>query len=377
MELESTIRQLASESKVSESLSKHVFVLSEILEQLCLDRSKPDFLALLGNAPIQIKNALDHGQVSELDAFLNGLQNLSTGEIKEFMRLYTTYFHLVNSLEQHEISRINRKREFAETPDTPRNESILEAVHVMKKQGYSFAEVMDVFEHMDIQPTITAHPTEARRRSILTKQHEISEMVSKLGTEELTSDEERHLRKEILNQLKLLLLTDEVRAERMSVEDEVENGLYFFTHTIWDSIPRLYKDIRLALETYYPEAYAKHSYALPIVLRYRSWIGSDRDGNPNVTSSVTWKTLIEQRKTVLQLYLKKLDHLRRYLSISYKEATISDALRGYLRKEEVDNPLSDLYDRRYQREPYRRKITHIMQHLNVQMHALNSQRVIS
>ena len=174
MELESTIRQLASESKVSESLSKHVFVLSEILEQLCLDRSKPDFLALLGNAPIQIKNALDHGQVSELDAFLNGLQNLSTGEIKEFMRLYTTYFHLVNSLEQHEISRINRKREFAETPDIPRNESILEAVYAMKKQGYSYAEVMDVFDHMDIQPTITAHPTEARRRSILTKQHEIS-----------------------------------------------------------------------------------------------------------------------------------------------------------------------------------------------------------
>ena len=93
--------------------------------------------------------------------------------------------------------------------------------------------------------------------------------------------------------------------------------------------------MRLALETYYPEAYPNHSRALPIVLRYRSWIGSDRDGNPNVTSSVTWKTLIEQRKTVLQLYLKKLDHLRRYLSISYKEATISDALRESLRKEEV------------------------------------------
>ena len=125
--------------------------------------------------------------------------------------------------------------------------------------------------------------------------------------------------------------------------------------------------MRLALETYYPEAYPNHSRALPIVLRYRSWIGSDRDGNPNVTSSVTWKTLIEQRKTVLQLYLKKLDHLRRYLSISYKEATISDALRESLRKEESDNPLSDLYERRYQREPYRRKITHIMQCLKIQL----------
>ena len=170
-------------------------------------------------------------------------------------------------------------------------------------------------------------------------------MVSKLGTEELTADEERYLRKEILNQLKLLLLTDEVRAERMSVEDEVENGLYFFTHTIWDAIPRLYKDMRLALETYYPEAYAHHAPELPIVLRYRSWIGSDRDGNPNVTSSVTWKTLIEQRKTVIQLYLKKLDHLRRYLSISYKEATISDALRDSLRLEEFTSPSKGSFEK--------------------------------
>jgi phosphoenolpyruvate carboxylase len=252
MQLESTVRQLAAESKVSESLCKHVAALSEILEQLSLDRNNPELLAFIGNAPIRLKKALDQGNDEELSTFVQELGQLSSKDLKEFLRIYTTYFHLVNSLEQHEISLINRKREFAETPDTPRNESILEAVHVMKKQGYSFEEVLDVFNHMDIQPTITAHPTEARRRSVLTKQHEISEMVSKLGTDELTSDEERHLRKEILNQLKLLLLTDEVRAERMSVEDEVENGLYFFTHTIWDAIPRLYKDIRLAMETYYP-----------------------------------------------------------------------------------------------------------------------------
>lgn len=371
MQLESTVRQLAAESKVSESLCKHVAALSEILEQLSLDRNNPELLSFIGNAPIRLKKALDQGNDEELSTFVQELGQLSSKDLKEFLRIYTTYFHLVNSLEQHEISLINRKREFAETPDTPRNESILEAVHVMKKQGYSFEEVLDVFNHMDIQPTITAHPTEARRRSVLTKQHEISEMVSKLGTDELTSDEERHLRKEILNQLKLLLLTDEVRAERMSVEDEVENGLYFFTHTIWDAIPRLYKDIRLAMETYYPMAYELYEGELPIVLKYRSWIGSDRDGNPNVTSSVTWKTLIEQRKTVLEVYLKKLDHLRRYLSISYKETGISSELKESLKNEEIDNPLSELYERRYQREPYRRKITHIMQNISAQLHALN------
>lgn len=90
---------------------------------------------------------------------------------------------------------------------------------------------------MDIQPTITAHPTEARRRSVLTKQHEISTMIADVGSNSHTEDEKRHLKREIFNQMKLLLMTDEVRAERMSVEDEVENGLFFFTHTIWDVVP--------------------------------------------------------------------------------------------------------------------------------------------
>ena len=236
--------------------------------------------------------------------------------------MYTTFFHLVNSLEQHEISRVNREREFQETKEKPRNESIAEAVFNMKEAGYTFEEALDIFRQMDIQPTITAHPTEARRRSVLTKQHEITEKINALGTQELTADEIRIVKKNIRNQLNLLLMTDEVRAERMSVEDEVENGLYFFTHTIWGAIPSLYQDIRLALETYYNQ-----SADLPTVLRYRSWIGSDRDGNPNVTSSVTWKTILEQRRTVLVLYMKELNQLRRYLSVSYKQTDISKELK--------------------------------------------------
>ena len=236
----------------------------------------------------------------------------------------------------------------------------------MKQAGYTLEEAIGVFETIDIQPTITAHPTEARRRSILTKQQEISYMVAQVGNDSLTNDEIRFIKKEILNQLKLLIMTDEVRAERMSVEDEVENGLFFFTHTIWDVVPTLYNDIRLALETYYGEAGD-----IPIVLKYRSWIGSDRDGNPNVTSSVTWRTVIEQRKTAFKIYLRKLDHLRRYLTVSYKETTISDGLRASLRDEETANPLSELYERRYQTEPYRRKLTHIMQHIQQQVDALS------
>lgn len=369
MPWKSTIHQLAQESKISENLATRISTLTEILEVLSKERSGESFVEMLAEFPLKSREALDGGDAKVLNELQAQIAELPGDTIKEFLRIYTTFFHLINSLEQHEISRINRKREFEETIDTPRNESILEAVYNMKQAGYTLEEAIQVFETMDIQPTITAHPTEARRRSVLSKQHEISKMIAEVGSTSHTEDENKFLKKEILNQMRLLLMTDEVRAERMSVEDEVENGLFFFTHTIWDVVPTLYRDIRNALETYYGEAGE-----IPIVLKYRSWIGSDRDGNPNVTSSVTWKTVMEQRRTVLGVYLKKLDHLRRYLSISYKETDISDALRASLRDEETANPLSELYERRYQREPYRRKITHMMQYIEEQRDAIELEK---
>lgn len=194
-------------------------------------------------------------------------------------------------------------------------------------------------------------------------------MINKLGHGVLTADETKLLKKDIGNQLRLLQLTDEVRAERMSVEDEVENGMYYFTTTIWDAIPTIYNDIRIALETYYGK-----SAELPNILKYRSWIGSDRDGNPNVTSSVTWETILEQRRTVLTKYMEELNLLRRYLSISYKEISISEELKASLKEEEIANPLPDVYERRYQREPYRRKVTHMMQKVQKQIDILYAEK---
>ena len=372
MHWEETVRQLADESQISENLAHHITNLTHILELITEERSGKEFIQLLGELPKQSVKALDEGDEKELTALMEKAGKMSGDDIREFLRIYTTFFHLINSLEQHEISRINRKREFEETVENPRNESIMESVYRMKQAGYSLEEAIGVFEKMDIQPTITAHPTEARRRSVLTKQHEISTMIARLGSSSQTEKEKKFLKKEILNQMRLLLMTDEVRAERMSVEDEVENGLFFFTHTIWDVIPTLYQDIRQALETYYGAAGGD----IPIVLKYRSWIGSDRDGNPNVTSSVTWKTVVEQRKTALQMYLKKLDHLRRYLSLSYKQTDISKELKSSLHDEETANPLSDLYERRYQREPYRRKLTHMMQYIQEQLDALSEDKAV-
>ena len=369
MRWKETVRKLADESGISENLAKQIILLTEFLEEFAHEQFGEEFIETLGKLPLLAKAALDGNDEKaklEIESYTSGLE---LEEAKEVLRMYTTFFHLVNSLEQHEISRINREREFAETQESPRNESIADAVYSIKKAGYSFEEALKVFEQIDIQPTITAHPTEAQRRSVLTKQHQITSLINKLGNDVLTADETKLLKKDIANQLRLLQLTDEVRAERMSVEDEVENGMYYFTSTIWDAIPAIYKDIRLAMEAYYGKCPQ-----IPNILKYRSWIGSDRDGNPNVTSSVTWETILEQRKTVLTKYMEELNQLRRYLSISYKEMGISDSLKASLKKEEVSNPLPDIYERRYQREPYRRKVTHIMQKIQKQIDVLDAEK---
>ena len=365
MHWKETVSNLAESSGISQSLSKRVINLTEILEEIAAGENGEDFVKKLGKLPLESAKALDEGDEETLKSLQKEMEGMSLDEIKEILRMYTTFFHLVNSLEQYEISRVNRSREFDETPDSPRKESIAEAVYRMKEAGYSFEEALDVFHQMDIQPTITAHPTEARRRSVLLKQQELASMISRLGDSDITPDEKIDLRREILNVLNLLLLTDEVRAERLSVEDEVENGLFYFTHSIWDSIPVLYRDIRQAFDTYYnqrPE--------VPIVLKYRSWIGSDRDGNPNVTSSVTWETVIQQRKTVLSMYHKDLNELRRYLSVSNKQGKVSDALKKSLKEDEKEFPISERIKRRYTHELYRRKVVHIMEKIQYLLDAL-------
>jgi phosphoenolpyruvate carboxylase len=286
------------------------------------------------------------------------VKNLSNDDIISLLRAYTIFFHLVNSLEQHEIIRINRERARTSSPDNPRTESISDAVRHFREEGYSYQKTVKLFKKLDIQPTITAHPTEARRRSILNKQDQIAGIISELDTGNLTPDERDSLLYRVFNELVLLISTDEVRSERLTVEDEVENGLFYFTNSIWQTVPRLYNDIRDAFNTYYDK-----SPDMPIILKYRSWIGSDRDGNPNVTRDVTWNTLLEQRKMVLELYLKELDDLRRYLSVSRNLVKIPGKLDKSLKKDEKEVPVSDRFRRRYKNEPFRRKITHMMHRL--------------
>ncbi|GAA5523110.1 phosphoenolpyruvate carboxylase [Aliifodinibius salicampi] len=367
MHWEKLVDEFADKSDISKVLSNQVESLTHFLEKVVRKKEEDDFLQELVNLPKLAAKAFDEGDDEAFDEMEELIASFSTDEITRLLRYYTVFFHLMNSQEQREITRINRDRAMHTDPESPRSESIGEAIYFLKEEGYSAKEAAEVIAKLDIQPTITAHPTEARRHSVLQKQQHITRMIDELRQGSLTPDEQIAQTMDILNEIHLLLATDEVRTEKVTVEDEVENGMFYFMNAIWETVPVLYDDLRNAFNTYYDEVPD-----LSTILRYRSWIGSDRDGNPNVTSDVTWDTILEQRENVMLLYLEELDELRSYLSISQNKYKISEELDASLKRDEENDQLSERYQRLYKQEPYRRKVTHMMHKLEEQLEAIES-----
>lgn len=355
-----TIEQFATSADISKPLTHKLIALTGLLENFLEQKGASSLKNLSAELPQKAAEAFSEKGDTTNKELQEQISKLSLDEITNLLRLTTIFFHLVNSLEQHEIIRINRERAKNIDSDHPRPESIADLLTSFKKNGYSYEKSVELFKKLDIQPTITAHPTEARRRSILNKQENITSMIGHIDDERLTPNEKEGMLRQVLNEIALLISTDEVRSERLTVEDEVENGLFFFSNSIWNTVPRLYDDIRFAFNQQYGKVPD-----LPIILRYRSWIGSDRDGNPNVTRDVTWNTLLEHRKTVLGIYLKELREIRRYLSVSQNLVDVPDALLKSLKKDDKEVPLNTRFKRNYKNEPYRRKLTHMMHRLQL------------
>jgi phosphoenolpyruvate carboxylase len=215
--------------------------------------------------------------------------------VERVLRAYTVFFQLLNTAEQKEIIRVNRERQ-ARSPERPRSESIREAVLRLRDAGVTADEMAALLDRIYICPTLTAHPTEARRRAVLDKLQSIARNLAERAEPEAVPRLDRPLSAstpdaDLRRTLPELWQTDELRASPITVEDEVRNGLYFFERTILEVVPWLHADLRTALEEAYPgSSLCGPTFSTPSFLEYRSWIGGDRDGNPNVTPDITWRT---------------------------------------------------------------------------------------
>lgn len=265
-------------------------------------------------------------------------------QIRELARALTMYFQLANTAEQKEIVRVNRERQ------NERRESIRDAIKQLKRMGKSAEEMQTLLNGIEITPTLTAHPTEAKRKAVLDKLKSIAIDLAEQESPPTLTDRlnrgDEPLR-EIERTLTTLWQTDEMRSMRLTVDEEVRNAMYFFERTIVDVVPWLHEDLLDALAESYPD----HKFNIPNFLTYRSWVGGDRDGNPNVTPEVTWNTLLEHRHQALEMIQPRAVELRSELTQSAKLVGVSEAVQKQILAY-ANAHVTPEQQNRYSQEPY-------------------------
>lgn len=280
------------------------------------------------------------------------LRDLPTDDLQHLLKRLAIRFHLRNKAEQLHIARVNRRREQDER--RPRPESIREAVRSLAARGEPLETLLARLAELDIRPTLTAHPTETRRRAILTKQQAIADCLMTRDAPDTTPAERRRTESRARQMLALLLVTDEIRAQRLDVYDEVRNGLHHLTGVIWDAVPAIARDLADAVE----EAYGVRV-RVPPIIRYRSWIGGDRDGNPFVTAEVTRRAFEMMRNAGRALWVDLLDRLRRELTLSDRRVAILPELLEDLDRERAQSLVAPELLRHVSHEPFRVKLLHM------------------
>src|SRR5215475_3580473 len=284
------------------------------------------------------------------------LRGLSLDETIGVIRAFSVYFQLVNIAEQYH--RIRRKRFYElRTPDQPQRGSLAETLRELRR-NFSDADLLQrVVDRLEISPVMTAHPTESARRTLLEKHHRITDLLADFDDENLAPRRRDELQAKLAAEVESVWQTDEVRHTQPTVLDEVNHGLYYFDMTLFEAAPALLDELGRQLEENFPGVKLRDG-AGP--LRFGSWIGGDRDGNPYVTPEITWETLRLQQRLVLRKYRDAVAVLGRRLSESSRFAPPTPELSGSLKDDAKRLPaVAEEVEARNAEVPYRQKLSYI------------------
>jgi phosphoenolpyruvate carboxylase len=279
----------------------------------------------------------------ELNEILDDLSGPQTAQV---VRAFTYFSHLANIAEdQHHI---RRTRAHLMAGSAPHQGSLAYALQRAKVSGISHSTVGEFFAQSFVSPVLTAHPTEVRRKSILDCEREIARLLDERDRVRLTPDEQAANEEALRRQVLTLWQTRMLRFARLSVADEIRNGLSYYDYTFLDQLPRLYGEMEDLLTRF--DGGADSPCELPSFLRIGSWIGGDRDGNPFVTAEMLKQALHMQSSRIFDFYLEQLHILGAELPLASLLVKTSEALRTLAsRSPDTSVHRSD--------EPYRRALT--------------------
>ena len=290
--------------------------------------------------------------------FVNTIRTIKPGIRHQVIRAFAVYFQLVNIAEQNH--RIRRKRDYERSAgEEVQPGSIEGVVKELKEHQIPVEEIGEMLRNLSLELVMTAHPTEATRRAVLDIHKRIADEVMEMDNPTLTYREREKLRDQLLNEVLTLWQTDELRDRKPTVLDEVRNGMYYFHETLFDVLPDVYDELERCLAKYYPE----QPWHAPVYLRFGSWIGGDRDGNPSVTSDVTWQTIQMQRNLAIYKYDEAIKALKGQMSFSTTIIHVSDELLASIEEDRKHIELTSVDPWTNDNEPYRIKLTYMRQKL--------------
>ena len=283
---------------------------------------------------------------------MDQIESLDAGTLAQVVRAFSTYFSLVNIAE--EASQLQQRRRLMRQNKGLWRGSFDHALADFRDMGMTAEQVQTLLDKLAYVPVITAHPTEAKRRSIMHSLRRIFLTNEKLNDTRLGKEQRKGVLDELETRIHILWRTDEVRESRPQVRDEILNGLYYFKESLFKAVPEVYDNLECRLREHYPEAQLR----VPSFLQFGSWIGGDRDGNPNVKPETTELALRLQSEAVLQEYIRRLADIFQQLTHSSQLCTPSKEFTDSLNVDE--NIRFEVFTTKptiYSKSPYRRKMS--------------------
>lgn len=318
---------------------------------------------LLSNAGSKVYDAVERLRVGFIELhkkedadkrarLMTCINSLDEETLTQVVRAFSTYFSLVNVAE--EASQLQIRRRQMRKGECLWVGSFDSALRDFIDMDMSAERLQTLLDRLAYIPVITAHPTEAKRRSVLYALRRIFLTNEKLNDTRLGKGQRQDVIDELETQILILWRTNEVREIRPQVRDEIKNGIYYFKESLFDAVPVVYRNLEDRIQDHYPST----NITVPSFLKFGSWIGGDRDGNPNVTPETTELALRLQSRTTLQEYVKRLNTSFKHLTHSNRLCEPNEAFTDSLNKDEhlstevfTSNPLASSHS------PYQRKIS--------------------
>ncbi len=332
-----------------EATSSQVRLLGDLLGRTISDIEGEEKLALVERVR-HLAIASRGGDEQAGTDLIELLRDVPPADAMVVVTAFASWFHLINLAEDQALVRqlILDRRDAADRGE-PFSETILSALQGLGERGVGPELLGQLLDHVEIRPVLTAHPTESKRRTVLTKLGRISAALRRLDQELLSPEISASIERYLLEEISSLWLTDETRSRAPSVIDEVRNGLYWVDAVLYDLVPRLYRELEDGIQT----VFGDRARTGGRFLRFGSWIGGDRDGNPNVTPEVTERALREQQTLAIRLLRRSIDRMHAHLSVAGNRGTTPELAARFEEMAELLPDEAAAVVERYHEQPHR------------------------